>query len=275
MRLRLGAILISILPLAAACDGGEGGVTLRGDFADSARTPTTVFAVEAEREAEVRRGAFVLRGLSAGPATLRLVRGTDTVGTLALSSLPAGTSLDLRRLRVDDATHLAFPQSLAITGPDVVTLNGVRMSADARVPTEVDAHGQVLSIATQHDALLLRPDDRTLPDLRVVLGFAAQTVTPDGNPVQPARISAGDSVRVQGRTDHGFVVATRLIVPRRVAAAPPPDEPAAQARAPRPRPDGGVEVRVRVPAEVQEVLDALGGRGNGRGRGHGRGRGGG
>ncbi|WP_325307185.1 hypothetical protein [Longimicrobium sp.] len=246
-------------------------MTIRGDFADSARVPATVFAVEAEREAEVKRGAFVLRGLSAGPVTLRLVSGTDTVGVLALNSLPGGTTLELRRLRVDDATHLAFPQTVSLTGPDLVTLNGVRMAVDARIPAEVDAHGRVLSIAPEHDALILRPDDSALPDLRVVVGFAAQAVTPDGDPVEPGRIAAGDSIRVQGRSDHGFVVATKLIVPRRrAAAAPPAAEPAPVAQRPPPRSSqpGEVEVHVRVPNEVQEVINAIQGRGNGRARGH-------
>src|SRR4051812_23642481 len=153
---RFGLVLISILPLAA-CGGDAGGVTVRGDFADTARAPTTVFAVEAEREAEVKRGAFVLRGLSAGPATLRLVRGADTVGVLALSSLAGGSVVDLRRLRVDAATHLAFPETIGLTGPDLVMVNGVRMGREARVPAEVDVPGRVLAIAPDRDALLLRP----------------------------------------------------------------------------------------------------------------------
>src|SRR4051794_35778597 len=110
MRLRLGVIPLA-MPVLAACGGGEGRVTVRGDFADTARAPTAVFAVEAERAAEVKHGAFVLRGLFAGPATLRLVSGTDTVGVLALNSLPGGSVVDLRRLRVDAATHLAFPET--------------------------------------------------------------------------------------------------------------------------------------------------------------------
>jgi len=277
-----GLVIVSILPLAAACGGDAGGVTIRGDFADLARTPTTVFAVEAEREAEVKRGAFVLRGLSAGPVTLRLVSGSDTVGVVALNSLPGGTALELRRLRVDEATSLAFPQAVGLTGPDLVTVNGVRMATDARIPAEVDVHGRVLSIAPEHDALMLRPDSSALPDLRVVAGLAAETVTPDGDPVEPARIAAGDSIRVQGRADHGFVVATRLIVSRRAAAASLPREPAPVARAEpaRPSSSGDVEVRVRVPSEVQEVINAIEGRGNGgrgrgqaKGKGHGRGRG--
>lgn len=271
MRLRLGVIPLAVLALAA-CGGGEGRVTVRGDFADTARAPTTVFAVEAEREAEVKRGAFVLRGLSAGPATLRLVRGTDTVGVLALSSLPGGSTAELRRLRVDAATHLAFPETIDLAGADLVMVNGVRMGREARVPAEVDVPGRVLAISPDRDALLLRPHDGALPDLRVVVGFAAATVAPDSQPAEIGRVRAGDTVRVQGRGDHGFVVATRLIVPRRASAAPPPAEEPVAERAPAPRREPGVEVRVRLPREVQEVIDGLDGRGGGRGNGRGRGK---
>ena len=72
----------------SACGGGADRVSIRGDFADSASAAALVRAVEAEREAEVKGGAFELRGLSAGPATLRLVHGADTAVTLALDNAP-------------------------------------------------------------------------------------------------------------------------------------------------------------------------------------------
>ncbi|MBV9108541.1 MAG: hypothetical protein JO306_03940, partial [Gemmatimonadetes bacterium] len=74
MRLRIGGIPAAVL-LLAGCGGDEGHVAIRGAFADAAHAPTSVFAVEAEREAEVKNGAFAFRGLSAGPVTLRLVHG--------------------------------------------------------------------------------------------------------------------------------------------------------------------------------------------------------
>ncbi|HEX8906947.1 MAG TPA: hypothetical protein VF771_19000 [Longimicrobiaceae bacterium] len=269
MRRRSASILPVLIPLAAACGGGEGRVTIRGDFADSARAPTSVFAVEAERQAEVKRGAFVLRGLSAGPVTLRLVNGTDTLGSVALNSLPGGTTLDLHRLRVDGATRRGFPETLDLTGPELVMVNGVRMAGDARIPADVDARGSVLAISPERDALLLRPDDGSLPDLRVVVGLAAEAVTADGGRVEDPRIRTGDSIRVQGRADHGFVVATKLFVPRRAVAAAPPPPPEPEAAPPSP-PSSDVEVRVRLPREVARVIDEIDGRGHGRGRGKGK-----
>lgn len=281
MRLRIGWIPAAAL-FAAGCGGDEGRVAIRGAFADAAQAPTSVFAVEAEREAEVKNGAFAFRGLSAGPVTLRLVHGADTVGVLALSSLPAGAVVDLRGLRVDSATHLAFADGVGLTGPEAVTANGLRITDAARLPAQVDAHGTVLAVSDDRDALLLRPDDPALADLRVVVGASVETVTPDGDPVEGVRISRGDSLRVIGRSDQGFVVAEKLVVPRRraVAEAPPPSDEgggetrapsrtstrthAAAAPAPPPPP---LPVRV-----VREIRDRLEGKGHGRGRGRGHGK---
>lgn len=280
--------------LGGCGDGGER-VSIRGGFADTAAVPTSVFAVEAGREVEVRRGTFDLRGLSAGPVTLRLVRGVDTVGSVMLQNVPAGTRLELRGLRTDTGTRRAFPRALALEGPPLLLVNGIRMAADDAVPAAVDAPGTVLSASEDGAALLVRPADAALPDLRVVTGLGTETITPDSTPVEPAALGRGDSVRVEGRPDGGFVVATRITVLRhgsgRVAEAPSPalaaggDEggKAESARGPEassaPAPvrpaTSTANVPVRVPRAVRARVDRLehgrgGGRGNGGGRGHGK-----
>lgn len=286
----MASLLVAAL---AGCDGGGERVAIRGDFADTAAVPTSVFAVEAGREAEVRRGAFDLGDLSAGPVTLRLVRGVDTVGSVLLQNVPAGTRLNLRGLRTDGPTRRAFPRALALEGPPLLLVNGIRMAADDAVPAGVDARGTVLAASEEGGALLVRPADAALPDLRVVIGLGTETMTPDSTPVEPASIGHGDSVRVEGRPEGGFVVATRLTVYRhgaeRVAVAPPA-EPAASdhadapsragsgessasapARSAVPRP---ISVPVRAPREVRARVDRIEhGRGGGRGRGGGKGRG--
>ena len=261
----------------SACGGGADRVSIRGDFADSASAAALVRAVEAEREAEVKGGAFELRGLAAGPATLRLVRGADTAVTLALDNAPAGAGVVLHGLRTDARSGRAFPRAVELTGVDLLLVNGVRMANNATLPAEVDAHGAILALTDERDAILFRPDDAALPDLRVVVGLATETVTPDGDPVDVMSLGRGDSVRVKGRADQGFVVAERLTVPRRFAldAAPPADavasrsasEPApVAASAPRTTP------RVRAAPAPVRVLKGQG-RGRGGGRGHGKGRG--
>ena len=266
--------LISLLGLAA-CGGGADRVSIRGDFADSASAPTLVRAVEAAREVEVKGGAFELRDLAAGPATLRLVRGADTTGILALDNAPAGAAVVLHGLRTDARSGRVFPRAVELTGADLLVVNGVRMAGDARIPAEVDAHGAVLALAEERDAFLFRPDDASLPDLRVVVGLGAEAVTPDGDPADLAVLARGDSVRVKGRADRGFVVAERLTLSRRAAlgAAPAPTateapesapiSPAASSSEPAAAPVPRVAPRVRAVAPARVL------RGNGRARGHG------
>jgi len=282
---RIFPILTMILPATAACEGGGERVSIRGSFADTALVPTAVFAVEAERQVEVKRGAFDLRDLSAGPVTLRLVRGVDTVGTVALHNVPAGTSVELTGLETDGPTGRAFPRSVSLSGPPVLLVNNLRMGGGDAVPAQVDARGVVLAASDDRAALLVRPADAAIPDLRVVMGLAAETMVPDSTPVELAGVRAGDSVRVEGRPDGGFVVATRLTVwrhlaestrdeavaspePRRVAAASPPE----RVREPVP---AAVRVPVSVTREIRRQIGRArpgggGARGRGNGRGHGK-----
>jgi len=272
------ASLLLIIGLAA-CRGAADRVSIRGDFADSASAPALVRAVEAEREAEVKGGAFELGGLSAGPATLRLVRGADTAGTLALDNAPAGAGVVLHGLRTDARSGRAFPRAVELTGVDLLLVNGVRMAGDDALPAEVDTHGAILALTDERDALLVRPDDAALPDLRVVVGVAAEAVTPEGAPVDLASLARGDSLRVQGHVDHGFVVAERLTVPRRLALDAAPRERVAEPTEPRASPAPSPvaastppSAAPRVRALVPRVLRGHG-RGRGGGRGHGRGKG--
>jgi len=286
---RIFPILPMILPALAACGGGGERVSIRGSFADTALVPTAVFAVEAERQVEVKRGGFDLRDLSAGPVTLRLVRGVDTVGTVALHNVPAGTSVDLTGLETDGLTGRAFPRSVSLSGSPVLLVNNLRMGRGDAVPAEVDARGLVLAASDDRAALLVRPADAAMPDLRVVMGLATETMAPDSAPFELAGVRAGDSVRVVGRADGGFVVATRLVVwrpaataMREEASASPEPRRAASSRpspsSPRPSPSTREPAVVAVPASVaravrQQIDRAQRGGGGGRGRGNGRGHG--
>ncbi|HEX9935472.1 MAG TPA: hypothetical protein VGB15_00065 [Longimicrobium sp.] len=288
---RISPIIPLLFPALAACGAGGERVSIRGDFADTAAMPTAVYAVEAQRQVEVKRGAFELGDLSAGPVTLRLVRGVDTVGTLSLQNVPAGTELELQKLQTDGDTRRAFPRSLALQGPPVLLVNGIRMGRADALPEQVDARGTVLAMSDDHAALLVRPFDAALPDMRVVVGLGTETVTPDSTAIEADAILPTDSVRVEGRVDQGFVVASRITVLRhgdtamrdaQPAAFPPaqgdgepePDADPQPAAASTPAPiPAAVRVPVRVPREIRRQIDGPGnGRGGGKGRGQGRGK---
>jgi hypothetical protein len=205
-------VLAAALLLAAGC--GRERVTVRGSVHDAAGEgsgPWSVWAVEAEREAEVRDGRFELGELVPGPVTLELRQAGKAVGRLELATLPGGLALGLEDLRVDRESGRAFPAAVELEGADVVWINGVRMAGARRVPASVDAAGVVLAVADGGDALLFRPADEGIPDLRVVVTPVTQWVTRDGQPATPGAARAGDSLRVQGASERGYVVASRVV----------------------------------------------------------------
>ena len=212
-RMRIRLVLLASL---AAC-GGDEGATVAGNFAPGAASPTSVWVVEAERSAKADTAGFSIAGLVPGPASMRLMRGGDTAGVLNVGSLPSGSKLTLHGLRVDEASGLAFPRSIELDGADAVVVNGIRMAPAGRVPETVDAGGAVLGWAPDAGAMLLRPQNASLPDLRVIVGPTTELVGTDGGQAAASSITPGDSVQVQGRFENGYVLASRITIPSRVA----------------------------------------------------------
>lgn len=203
--------------LALAACGGDEGAVVEGTFAPGL-SATGVWVMESERAEPADSGGFTVQDLTPGPVSLRLLDGSDTAAVLNLAGLPPGARLRLEALRVDPESGYAFPRSVELDGGSVVTVNGVRMAPAGRVPREVDVRGAVLGWSSDVGALLLRPDDARLPDLRVVVGMATEVVGEDGGGADATTLQPGDSVRVEGRSDEGYVVASRITLPTRIAA---------------------------------------------------------
>lgn len=212
----------------AGCGGG--GAVVEAAFAPGTVVDAVSVAESGRAEAADSAG-FRLAGLTPGPARLRLVRGGDTVGLLQVAALPAGSRLRLEHLRVDPATGLAFPRAAELEGAATLTLNGVRFGSAERAPRRPDLAGTVLGWTPGTGALLLRPADGTLPDLRVLVVPATAVVDAAGDAAGASALAAGDSVHLVGRREGAYVVAERLVVPAAAprAAVPPPGraEPAA------------------------------------------------
>lgn len=204
-----------VLALALAACGGDG-AEVEGTFAPGL-TATGVWVVESERGERADSAGFRLADVTPGPVSLRLLDGSDTAGVLNLSGLEPGARVRLRELRVDAQSGFAFPRAVELDGASVVTVNGLRMAPASRIPREVDVRGAVLGWSSDVGAMLVRPDDARLPDLRVFVGVATDVVGEDGGGADPIAIRPGDSVRVEGRADHGYVVASRITVPTRIA----------------------------------------------------------
>jgi hypothetical protein len=236
----------------AACRGGDG-ATVEGTFAPGL-SPTGVWVVESERGERADSAGFRLADVTPGPVSLRLLSGSDTAGVLNLSGLEAGARVRLRDLRVDPQSGFAFPRQVELDGAPVVTVNGLRMGPASRVPREVDVRGTVLGWSSDVGAMLVRPDDARIPDLRVFVGMATDVVGEDGGGADPIAIQPGDSVRVEGRSDQGYVVASRITVPTRLAGEGVVDGDADAPRdggggdADRDAADGGASALSRIPA---------------------------
>jgi hypothetical protein len=284
MRMR---IIFSALALAA-CGGGDDGAVVEGTFAPGLGADG-VWVVESERREDADSSGFRIADLTPGPVTLRLMRGVDTAAMLNVSGLPAGARLSLQELRVDGDSRYAFPRAVELDGADVVTVNGMRLAPAGRIPREVDVRGAVLGWSSDVGALLVRPEDARMPDLRVVVGVATEVVGTDGGGADPVNIRPGDSVRVEGRSDEGYVVASRITVPTRIGAAAlleadsdaaggedddgggdsQDDDGAARTASV----GGGSPAAVPVARAPAVRADERPGRGNGNGRGQERGRG--
>ncbi len=214
MRMRM---MIAALALAA-CGGGGDGAVVEGTFAPGLAADG-VWVMESERRERADSNGFRVADLTPGPMTLRLMQGADTTALLNVSGLPAGARLRLEGLRVDGDSRFAFPRTVELAGADVVTVNGLRMGSPGRIPREVDVRGAVLAWSSDAGALLVRPEDARMPDLRVVVGMSTQVIGTDGGGADPVNIRPGDSVRVEGRSDEGYVVASRITVPTRIGGA--------------------------------------------------------
>ncbi|HEX6912889.1 MAG TPA: hypothetical protein VF142_20945 [Longimicrobium sp.] len=214
MRIR---ILVPALALAA-CGGGGDGAVVEGTFAPG-MAADGVWVVESRRGERADSSGFRLADLTPGPVSLRLLRGEDTAAVLNVASLPDGARLRLEGLRVDGDSRYAFPRRVELDGADVVTVNGVRLAPDGRVPRDVDERGAVLGWSSDVGALLVRPANARLPDLRVVVGMATEIVGTDGGGANPVNLRPGDTIRVEGRVDEGYVVATRITMPTRIGGA--------------------------------------------------------
>jgi hypothetical protein len=212
MRITIAAIALT------ACGGGADGAVVEATFAPGLGADG-VWVVESERRERADSSGFQLADLTPGPVSIRLLRGDDTAAVLNVTGLAAGATLRLQGLRVDGDSRLAFPRTVELDGADMVTVNGLRMASEGRIPRQVDVRGAVLAWSSDVGALLVRPDDAGMPDLRVVVGPSTEVVGTDGGGADRVAIRPGDSIRVEGRRDEGYVAASRITLPTRIGQA--------------------------------------------------------
>jgi hypothetical protein len=202
-----------LLCALAACGRGE--TVLSGTLAEGEEI-THVWVLGGAERALVEADSFRVDAGREEALELRFAREEREVGRMELRGLPRGATLALRGVSVDDG--LAFPRALEGGRAHRVEINGVRFATAAALPDRVDEPTTLLSRSRSGDALLVRPGGDRLPDLRVVVTPGTEIRTPDGDPASLERTDFGDTLRVTGVVENGFVIASQVVIPRRRAA---------------------------------------------------------
>jgi hypothetical protein len=204
------SILIwAMMVLTAGCGGRES--TVSGTLAEG-EDVTHVWVVGGTERTAVVNDSFHLAGITGDPVEILFARGEREAGRMELGDIPRGVHLMLRGIAVED--RLAFPASLVGDDDVIVSVNGLRLGTPGTIPGTVDGWTSLLSRSRSGDALLVRPHGSRLPDLRVVVTPATEIRTEDGDPATLERTDFGDSLRVVGQREGGFVIATLVEVRR-------------------------------------------------------------
>jgi hypothetical protein len=204
------AILIwSIMVLTAACGSRES--TLSGTLAEG-EDVTHVWVVGGTERTAVVNDSFHISGITGDPVEILFARGEREAGRMELRDIPRGSHLHLREIAVEEM--LAFPVSMVGDDDLIVSVNGVRLGTPGSIPGSVDGWTTLLSRSRSGDALLVRPDASRIPDLRVVVTPGTEVRTEDGDPTSLERTDFGDSLRIVGQREGGFVIATLVEIRR-------------------------------------------------------------
>lgn len=193
--------LLPILLLTAAC--GDDTLTIHG-WLDPGSGATDVYVVGEPIRAVIEADSFVIRGVTGAVAELEFAEGDDRRGRMRVEDW-SGSPLELRRIWLNDGR--AYPS--AIGGEGAATVNGLRMASDGVLPERVSAEVVVLAASRRGDAMIGRPVEGGLPDLRIVVtpGTAVDPEIDDFDPEE------GDRLWIEGATESGYVVATRIGIP--------------------------------------------------------------
>ncbi|CAN5777428.1 hypothetical protein BH23GEM6_BH23GEM6_26310 [soil metagenome] len=199
--MRLRAIAVCLL--LSGCE--RGGTTLSGTVAEGENL-THVWKLGSDQRGEIVGDSFFVADITSDVVELRFARGDNEVGGMELREIARGVHLRLRGIAFEDG--VAFPASVEGAQAAAVVVNGVRIGNSAGLPNRVDVQGILLSRSRTGDALLIRPDGDQLPDLRVVVTPATEVRRSGGETASLERTDFGDSLRIVGPVEDGFVIAT-------------------------------------------------------------------
>jgi hypothetical protein len=248
--MRAIVLLLSAM-VAAGCRDGT--AAIEGGLRDP-DAATIVWVDGADQRAAIAGASFRLEAVRKDTLELRFASDSDDVGTMRLLGLGSGARLTLHGIWFDDG--VAFPSSIELSGTRLVNINGIRMASPERVTGRVEIAGELLANGGG-EALILRPLDDGLPDLRVVVPREATVRGEDGEPISLNRLQFGDSLTVRGMAEDGYLHASEVIVPRRIVSgtrtpAASPEAAAVEVVAPQPSPSPPVRSTTSSPTPAAQ-----------------------
>lgn len=206
--MRPPAALLTIL-LLNACGGDS--LTVHGTLLPGSDA-TDVYVVGQPLRGRIVADSFTISGITGELVELEFADGDDRLGRMRIERWDAD-EVALRGIWMEDGVAYAT----ALRGEAAADVNGLRMAGAGALPRSVAVDGVVLAASGSGDAFILRPTEGGLPDLRVVLTPGTAVELEGGGPARD-ELRFGDSVRVEGTAEAGYVVATRLVVHPRPAA---------------------------------------------------------
>lgn len=261
--MRLLPMLLA-LALLGAC--GDDPATISGTL-DPDLEASQVWILGGPEGSAVTDGGFLLEDVTGDTVDLRFADGDGERGRMRIHGVRPGARIELERIWEEE--ERLYPARVRLDGVDLIEINGIRYGNAGEPGEEVETSGRVLAVTSSGDAILLRPVDTALPDLRVVVTPGSRVVSPDGEPIEADRLERGDSIGVRATREGGFLVATELVLPRESAArergAGEVDEtPSRTAAAPA---AGSAAVAAREERSRDGADDQGKGRGKGKGKG--------
>ena len=207
------AFLVPLFGILAGCGGDASSVegTLLGGGSGG-----QVWVDGETDRISISEAGFRIEDVSGDTIDLQFVDADGETGRMRILGLPDGALLTLRDVWIEN--DVAFPTEVNLNSGATISVNGLRMSTPGQVTGQITAAGTLLALSNDAEALILRPDDADMADLRVVVtpGTVLQSV--DGEPVSLALLKPGDSLAVGGSVQGGYLVAAEVTVPRAVAA---------------------------------------------------------
>jgi hypothetical protein len=209
--------LLVVLITIAGCRPDDS--TIQGTLLDDDEAAWVWIDGETDR-VEIAGGEFRLENVVGDTVDLRFASDDGDEGRMRILGLRGGSTLSLDGLWIED--DWAFVTSVGLEGSRVVEINRMRMAPAETLEGDLAIDGTLLALSGGEDALIVRPADDQLPDVRVVVTPATVIESVDGDPVSLSEIDFGDSLTVRGVAEGGYLMAAEIQFPRSVAVGAEP-----------------------------------------------------